>query len=282
MSDITETIDLFGSNSVECEDRRDSVVVDGENYKSDSVTTTGIIRLNNINQSVPVWSLFMGHLNRLDIANVEVIITSPGGSVNHGIELMQFMDRYICQTVVTSHAYSIAAVVFLRGDVRTIRKHSKLMLHQCSSGANGKLHYMRDRLNAVEELFTGVMDDVVFDNLYLTKEEITAYNNGKDVYFNYVDMVANGMATRYIGVGGPVTITPETRELAAKNHESHLDALRLTLALEGCIKTKRLIRLSITTDNLESMIDQLNIERSVNHEYYVLKKTSKEKTKEIN
>ena len=83
--------------------------------------------------------------------DVQILINSNGGEVDAGfaiIDVMKLMN-YKIETVVLGKAYSMAAVIASVGDVRKATKHSKIMIHQPSTGMSGK---ESDLNNYVKEL----------------------------------------------------------------------------------------------------------------------------------
>lgn len=94
--------------------------------------------------------------------DVQIYINSPGGSVYAGLgiyDTMQFIKPDVA-TICTGMAASMAAVLLCAGEKgkRSALKHSRVMIHQVSSGTQGQLSDMqialKETIRVKEELYT--------------------------------------------------------------------------------------------------------------------------------
>ena len=93
--------------------------------------------------------------------DVQIYINSPGGSVYAGLgiyDTMQFIKPDVA-TICTGIAASMAAVLLCAGakGKRSALKHSRVMIHQVSSGTQGQLSDMeialKETIRVKEELY---------------------------------------------------------------------------------------------------------------------------------
>jgi ATP-dependent Clp protease protease subunit len=102
-------------------------------------------------------------LQSVDAAkDIQIYINSPGGSVYAGLgiyDTMQFVKPDVA-TICTGIAASMAAVLLCAGEKgkRSALKHSRVMIHQVSSGTQGQLSDMeialKETIRVKEELYT--------------------------------------------------------------------------------------------------------------------------------
>lgn len=94
--------------------------------------------------------------------DIQIYINSPGGSVYAGLgiyDTMQFVKPDVA-TICTGIAASMAAVLLCAGEKgkRSALKHSRVMIHQVSSGTQGQLSDMeialKETIRVKEELYT--------------------------------------------------------------------------------------------------------------------------------
>ncbi|WP_179317448.1 ATP-dependent Clp protease proteolytic subunit [Winogradskyella undariae] len=101
-------------------------------------------------------------LQSVDAAkDIQIYINSPGGSVYAGLgiyDTMQFVKPDVA-TICTGIAASMAAVLLCAGQKgkRSALKHSRVMIHQVSSGTQGQLSDMqialKETIRVKEELY---------------------------------------------------------------------------------------------------------------------------------
>ena len=88
--------------------------------------------------------------------DIQMYINSPGGSVYAGLgmyDTMQFVTPDIA-TICTGIAASMAAVLMCAGspNTRTALKHSRIMIHQPSSGAGGQASDIEITVNEIRKV----------------------------------------------------------------------------------------------------------------------------------
>lgn len=95
----------------------------------------------------------------------EIVFNSPGGSVIDGLALFDSLHElrqkgHNITTVTRGMAASMAAVLLQAGDKRVIGEHSRLLIHEVSTGAVGSLSELLD-----EATFTKQLNDQLYEIL---------------------------------------------------------------------------------------------------------------------
>jgi ATP-dependent protease ClpP protease subunit len=93
----------------------------------------------------------------------EVVFTSPGGDVLHGMALFDFLRSLSRRgiTVVTTDlgfSASMAGILLQAGDVRRMGKESYFHIHEISFGAIGKLAEVEDEVEFTKKITKRVVD----------------------------------------------------------------------------------------------------------------------------
>lgn len=125
-----------------------------------SVTDRRIVRLANVidDDSVGSARAELYDLSRLYPGEPLILdINSPGGGVHAGLELFGVLrelsgEGHKIVTVISGHAASMGGVIAQAGDVRQIRKHSYLHIHEVSYGSIGKGSEIQDAADYCEKL----------------------------------------------------------------------------------------------------------------------------------
>lgn len=113
---------------------------------------------------------------RFPDAPMEIVFSSPGGSVFAGyalFDLMRFLSRsgHHITTVAQGYAASMAGVLLQAGDTRVIGAESYLMIHEVSSMALGKSSELGDAAELAKRL-TRQSAEVYARRANMTADEI--------------------------------------------------------------------------------------------------------------
>lgn len=128
---------------------------------------------------------------------ISLYINSPGGSVTAGLAIYDTMRHVRCKvhTLCVGQACSMAAVLLAAGDERSILPSSRVMIHQPSTGAEGRqsdivivakeITRIRVKLSRIISLHTGqplekVEVDIEKDN-FMEAEEALAYGLADEI-----------------------------------------------------------------------------------------------------
>ncbi|MEO7121488.1 MAG: ATP-dependent Clp protease proteolytic subunit, partial [Ginsengibacter sp.] len=112
--------------------------------------------------------------------DVQLYINSPGGGVYAGLGLydtMQFVSPDIA-TICTGMAASMAAVLMCAGAAgkRSALKHSRIMMHQPSAGAQGQASDVEITVNEVRKV-KHELYEILSDHTGQTIEKVTKDSN---------------------------------------------------------------------------------------------------------
>jgi ATP-dependent Clp endopeptidase proteolytic subunit ClpP len=94
---------------------------------------------------------------------IEVIFSSPGGSIIDGFELFDFLQNLRNQghhvtTGSLGMAASMAGILLQAGDVRWIGHQSWMMIHRAAFGAIGKTYEIEDEVMLVKRIEDRILD----------------------------------------------------------------------------------------------------------------------------
>ncbi len=135
----------------------------------------------------------LGKLDRIDIE-----INSPGGDVASGLRIMNYLIEHPAQVhvKVTGMAASIAAIVMLAGDKRSMGIGTSIMINRASTLMLG--YYSRKELEERAAAITEI--DAAIVTAYATrtgrsKEEINGLLDRGDVYMAAAEAIQWGFAT---------------------------------------------------------------------------------------
>lgn len=128
------------------------------------------------------WFHLMRHAGEDDV--IMLHINSPGGDASTAIQFMRVMAE--CQaTVVASvegNCMSAATMIFLFADMFQVSEHSMFMFHNYSGFSYGKGGEMFDSITHERKWSKAMLEGTYRD--FLTKEEIDAMLDGKDIWMD--------------------------------------------------------------------------------------------------
>lgn len=95
-----------------------------------------VIVLNGEINDETAAEVVMGLLSLEDSPVVTLMINSPGGNVQAGWTIIDTIELVgNVETICIGHACSMAAMVLMSGETRSILPHARVMLHQPMTGA---------------------------------------------------------------------------------------------------------------------------------------------------
>jgi ATP-dependent protease ClpP protease subunit len=175
----------------------------GDSLQYTSVTSTTFrtisIQVLDLSDEVYIESLIM-ELRLLDIGTddkLEIYISCYGGTLDLTLHLINtialLVDSNNITTIITSHAYSAATLLFMLGSTRYVFEESSLMLHTYSGGSVGKSGEMLSDIEFNLKRFDKLL--LKYYGRYLTEEEHASIKHGKDLYFDADELLKRGIAT---------------------------------------------------------------------------------------
>jgi ATP-dependent Clp endopeptidase proteolytic subunit ClpP len=95
-------------------------------------------------------------------AALDLVFSSPGGSVIDGMELFDYVTALRKTHKVTTYAYGMAAsmagILLQSGDVRVCGPQAYILIHEVSFGASGKFGEVEDEVKFVKKIQGRVLD----------------------------------------------------------------------------------------------------------------------------
>ena len=123
--------------------------------------------------------------HRLDPeCDIEIIFSSPGGSIIDGFELFDFLQdlRYKGHHLTTGtlgYAASMAGILLQAGDVRWVGQQAWVMIHRAAFGAWGKTYEIEDEVKFINRIEERILD-IFTSRSNLTKNKIKRNWDRKD------------------------------------------------------------------------------------------------------
>ena len=116
--------------------------------------------------------------------DIEIIFSSPGGSIIDGFELFDFIQHLRNQghkitTGTLGMAASMAGILLMAGDVRWVGKQAWVMIHRAAFGAMGKTFEVEDEVEFVKRI-EGRILDIFVSRSKLTRQKIKRNWDRKD------------------------------------------------------------------------------------------------------
>lgn len=127
--------------------------------------------------------------NASESDEVYIHINSYGGDLFAAIQLMRGMSesRAMITTSVEGACMSAATMVFLAGHQYYVSEHSIFLFHNYSSGLIGKGGELYDQIVHERNWSRRLLESVYED--FLTKKEIKAILDNKDIYMDTYEVV---------------------------------------------------------------------------------------------
>jgi len=116
--------------------------------------------------------------------DIEIIFSSPGGSIIDGFELFDFLQDlrskgHHITTGTLGMAASMAGILLQAGDVRWVGGQAWIMIHRAAFGAFGKTYEVEDEVEFVKRI-EGRILDIFTSRSRLTKQKIKRNWDRKD------------------------------------------------------------------------------------------------------
>ena len=128
---------------------------------------------------------------------IEVIFSSPGGSIIDGFELFDFLQdlRHQGHHITTGSlgmAASMAGILLQAGDVRWIGHQAWMMIHRAAFGAIGKTYEVEDEVRLVKRIEERCLD-IFVSRSKLTKQKIKRNWDRKDWWIDADECLSLGL-----------------------------------------------------------------------------------------
>ena len=164
---------------------------DDKNYLyrfNDKVSSDSVKRCM---QTLTEWS-------RLDSeCAIEIIFSSPGGSIIDGFELFDFLQDlrgkgHHLTTGTLGYAASMAGVLLQAGDVRWVGQQAWVMIHRAAFGAWGKTYEIEDEVKFIQRIEKRILG-IFTSRSKLTKSKIKRNWDRKDWWISADEAIEMGL-----------------------------------------------------------------------------------------
>ena len=128
---------------------------------------------------------------------IEIVFSSPGGSIVDGFELFDFIQElrnkgHVITTGSLGMAASMAGILLQAGDVRWIGHQDWLMIHRAAFGAIGKTYEVEDEVKLVKRIEERVLD-IFTSRSKLTKRKLKRNWDRKDWWIDADECLEMGL-----------------------------------------------------------------------------------------
>lgn len=136
--------------------------------------------------------------HRLDPkCDIEIIFSSPGGSIIDGFELFDFLQdlRYQGHHITTGtlgYAASMAGVLLQAGDVRWVGQQAWVMIHRAAFGASGKTFEIEDEVRFIQRIEDRILG-IFTSRSNLSKAKIKRNWDRKDWWISADEALTMGL-----------------------------------------------------------------------------------------
>lgn len=142
---------------------------------------------------------------------IVIYIDSYGGAVDALAKMIETMDEVPNPkvTVCMGKAMSCGAILLSHGDVRYCGKHSRVMVHEVSTGTHGDVHDVHADATESKRLnkhFLGLLARNAGLRGYDDLRKMIKQRDGRDMYLTAEDAVKFGIVD-YVGTPSVTTIT---------------------------------------------------------------------------
>jgi len=154
-----------------------------------------------------------------EVDYLELIINSPGGSVNEGMLFYNMIQEKFYGRVATfldNRGYSMGALLFCMGDKRVIYPYSDLMFHTYSHGVAGKGDEVKTRVKHNAKILERFFYDLIVKKGFLGEDEYRKMIIGKDYWMDAKELCKRGIATHVIVAGKEITAKEYLKYLKEK------------------------------------------------------------------
>lgn len=121
---------------------------------------------------------------------IYIHINTAGGSVSSGLAIIEAIRDSNAEviTILDPEGYSMGALIFLAGHKMALTRHSRMMIHNYSSGMVGKGNEQVAEIQSSFNWFEGILTDLCYP--FLSKAEIKAVMDGRDIWLSAPEILA--------------------------------------------------------------------------------------------
>ena len=173
---------------------------------------------------------------------LEIRISSPGGNV---LDLQRFQNVIenifpeTTYTVLDNHGFSCGALIFCMGYERIAHEFSQIMFHDWSGWYYGKAADIDKRYEFDRKIFKDWTIKLLKD--FLTKNEIEDMFEGKEYWFDTIEMCKRNICTHVMYKGNKLTAAEflELKEPKEPKSQKEIKETKTTKAKKPKIQIKK-------------------------------------------
>ena len=148
--------------------------------------------------------------------DIEIIFSSPGGSIIDGFELFDFIQHlrnegHKITTGSLGMAASMAGILLQAGDVRWIGHQAWMMIHRAAFGAIGKTYEIEDEVRLVKRIEERILD-IFASRSKLTKRKMKSNWDRKDWWIDADECLTLGLVDEVRAIMPEHTDKPQKRK----------------------------------------------------------------------
>jgi len=148
--------------------------------------------------------------------DIEIIFSSPGGSIIDGFELFDFIqylrnEGHKITTGSLGMAASMAGILLQAGDVRWIGHQAWMMIHRAAFGAIGKTYEIEDEVRLVKRIEERILD-IFTSRSKLTKLKLKRNWDRKDWWIDADECLSLGLVDEVRAIMPEHTTPPKHRK----------------------------------------------------------------------
>jgi len=155
-------------------------------------------------------------------ANIEIIFSSPGGSVIAGMALFDFIQEvrskgHLVTTSTIGYAASMAGILLQADDRRVMGREAYILIHQVSSFVGGSFGAIEDEVEFIKKIQSRILD-IFAARSKLTKKQLEANWKRKDWWLDSDEALRLGIVDEVRGTKfDPTPDTEKERVVIARS-----------------------------------------------------------------
>ena len=168
-------------------------VVDSDIFFYGDITRENVLKLVTMVHKLEKKLLKISVILNGYTPNITVYIHSDGGDFHSGMNAMDALRRSKVHvtTIAEGTCCSAATFILLGGDRRLMGRHAQLLIHQMSSGFQGKFEELRDEINTCSKLMK-MMKKMYKKETKIPKEVLKQFLK-RDIYLDSGECVRYGI-----------------------------------------------------------------------------------------
>ncbi len=152
----------------------------------------GIVRVNITGEigCVRPWRELVAQVE--GATDIRILINSPGGKVDDGVELFHALNNRVSETTITGRCFSAALPIALAGKKIRMERHARILCHAPHSWIYGDADQMILAARRLKK-YSAYLKKIIMERTEQPETVVAGWLNGADVYFSAEQAVAYGL-----------------------------------------------------------------------------------------